>query len=121
MVHSTVHSTIKTVNNSIFYANFNKRGEKMLTSKERAELRGEASKLDAIIQIGKDGINDALIFTTNQAINNRELIKVKVLENANAETKDMAETLAEKTSSQVVQVIGNKFVLYKENKDKKKK
>ena len=68
-----------------------------MTSKERAEWRKQAMKLDSIIQVGKDGITPALIHTVCQAINNRELIKITVLENSCEDVRDIANEIAEKT------------------------
>ena len=85
----------------------------MLTSKQRAELRAEAQKLDAIIQIGKDGISLETVQTADQALYARKIIKINVLDNSGLDVKDAAYELALKTKSDVVQVIGNKFVLYK--------
>ena len=85
----------------------------MLTSKQRAELRAQAQKIDAIIQIGKDGISLETVQTADQALYARKIIKFSVLDNSGLETKDAAYELASKTKSDVVQVIGNKFVLFK--------
>ncbi len=85
----------------------------MLTSKQRAELRAQAQKIDAIIQIGKDGISLETVQTADQALYARKIIKISVLDNSGLETKDAAYELASKTKSDVVQVIGNKFVLFK--------
>ena len=92
-----------------------------LTSKQRAQLRGLASTLDTIIHIGKDGISDNLIKQADDALEARELIKGKVLENSLLTAREAAEALQIPTRSEVVQVIGTKFVLYRpsHNKDKK--
>lgn len=87
----------------------------MLTSKQRAFLRGIASTEDTIFQIGKGGISDALIKQVNDAIKAREIVKIKVLDNSGYTAKQAAEELALKTETEVVQVIGNKLVLYKRN------
>ena len=94
-----------------------------LTSKQRAQLRGMANGLDTIVQIGKDGIGDNLVQQANEALEARELIKGKVLENSLLSSREAAEALASATRSQVVQVIGTKFVLYRptHKKDKKDK
>lgn len=84
-----------------------------MTSKERAYLRGLASKIPSLYQIGKDGIGENMVELIENALLARELIKVHVLENSLMGIREAAEELAEKTGSQVVQVIGNKFVLYK--------
>lgn len=87
----------------------------MLTSKQRAKLRGIASTYDTIFQVGKAGINENLIIQTNDALRVRELIKMRVLDNCEYSAREAAEYLAEKTNSEVVQVIGSKFVLFKRN------
>ena len=91
-----------------------------LTSKQRAQLRGLANSIDTIIHIGKDGIGENLIKQANDALEARELIKGKVLENSMLTAREGAEELAQATRSQVVQVIGTKFVLYRETHSKEK-
>ena len=92
-----------------------------LTSKQRAQLRGLASALDTIIHIGKDGISDNLVKQADDALEARELIKGKVLENSMLTAREAAEELKMATRSEVVQVIGNKFVLYRMQRDKTKR
>ena len=94
-----------------------------LTSKQRAQLRGLANTIDTIIHVGKDGIGENLIKQADDALEARELIKGKVLENSLLSSREAAEALASATRSQVVQVIGTKFVLYRptHKKDKKDK
>lgn len=87
----------------------------MLTSKQRAYLRGIANTIDTIFQIGKGGVPETLVAQVNDALRAREIIKVKVLENSIYSAKEAANEIAEKTGADVVQVIGNKFVLYKRN------
>ena len=84
-----------------------------LTSKQRAQLRGLANTMDTILHIGKDGIGENLVKQADDALEARELIKGKVLEN-NIEYDAClaAQELAKATRSEVVQVIGTKFVLY---------
>ena len=91
-----------------------------LTSKQRAQLRGLANSIDTIIHIGKDGVGENLIKQADDALEARELIKGKVLENSLLSTREGAEELARATRSQVVQVIGTKFVLYRETHSKEK-
>ena len=91
-----------------------------LTSKQRAQLRGLANNIDTILHIGKDGIGDNLIRQADDALEARELIKGKVLENSMLSAREGAEELACATRSQVVQVIGTKFVLYRETHSKEK-
>ena len=85
----------------------------MLTSKQRAALRGAANTIDTIFQVGKDGIGEALIKQADDALKARELIKMRVLETSGLSAREAAEELAAATSSNVVQVIGTKFVLFK--------
>ena len=91
-----------------------------LTSKQRAQLRGLANDMDTILHIGKDGIGQALIKQADDALEARELIKGKVLENSMLSAREGAEELARATRSEVVQVIGTKFVLYRETHSKEK-
>ena len=93
----------------------------MITPKERAELRTQAQKLDAIIQVGKDGITPEVVNTVDQALFARELIKLSVLESCSVETKEVAQILSERCRADVVQVIGRKVVLYKKNTNQKRK
>ena len=92
-----------------------------LTSKQRAQLRGLANSIDTIVHVGKDGLGDNLIKQADDALEARELIKGKVLENSMLTAREAADALARATRSEVVQVIGTKFVLYRQshNKDKK--
>ena len=95
-----------------------------LTSKQRAQLRGLANSIDTIVHIGKDGIGENLVKQADDALEARELIKGRVLENnLEYDARLAAEELAKATRSEVVQVIGTKFVLYRQshNKDKKDK
>lgn len=87
----------------------------MLTSKQRATLRGIASTYDTIFQVGKGGIGEQLVQQVNDALRKRELIKLRVLDNSMLSAREAAEELAEKTESEVVQVIGSRFVLFKRN------
>lgn len=87
----------------------------MLTSKQRAALKSIASTEDTILQFGKNGIVDTLVIQVSDALKAREIIKMKVLEGAMLSPAEAAAELAEKTKSEVVQVIGNKIVLFKRN------
>ena len=91
-----------------------------LTSKQRAQLRGLANGIDTILIIGKDGIGDNLTKQAGDALEARELIKCKVLENSMLTSREAAEELAKATRSEVVQVIGTKFVLYRPSHKKDK-
>ena len=92
-----------------------------LTSKQRAQLRGLANGIDTIVHVGKDGIGDNLIAQADDALEARELIKGRVLENTLLSAREAAEALAKATRSEVVQVIGTKFVLYRPSHKKDKK
>ena len=91
----------------------------MLTSKQRAQLRGLANGMQAIFQVGKGGIGDALIKQVDDALEARELIKITVLENAQTTSRAVADEIAVKVKADVVQVIGSKFILYHESKEHK--
>lgn len=93
-----------------------------MTSKRRAELRGQANSLEPLFQVGKGGVSDALIAQTVDALKAHELIKLKVLlESAPDTPRNIAEDIAAKTGSQVVQVIGGAMIFYKENPELRQK
>ncbi len=92
-----------------------------MTSKQRAYLKSLAMVMDPILQIGKSGMTPEVTEAVAEALEARELIKINVLQNCMDDPKELARVLAERTRSQVVQVIGKKIVLYKEGKDEKKK
>ncbi len=87
----------------------------MLNSKQRALLRGIASNYETIFQIGKGGISETLISQVDDALRKRELIKLRVLDNSMYTAREAAEEIASKTGSEVVQVIGSRFVIFKRN------
>ena len=87
----------------------------MITTKQRAQLRALANPLEVILQVGKSGIIDTLVKQVDDALTARELIKIKVLENAPVNAREAAQELAEKTGADVVQVIGMKISLYRRN------
>ena len=92
-----------------------------MTSKQRAYLRGLANTLDPIVHAGKGGISDAMIKQADDALEARELNKGRVLDNnIEYDARTAAEELAAATRSEVVQVIGSKFVLYRETHSKPK-
>ncbi len=92
-----------------------------MTSKQRAYLKSLASKEDTILQIGKEALTPENTAAMEQALEARELIKVGILQNCLEDTRSIALTAAERTRSQLVQVIGRKFVLYREGRGDKKK
>lgn len=92
----------------------------MITTKQRAYLRGLANTLDPIFQIGKGGLNESMIHSLDQALEAREIIKINVLNNCMEEPRDLSNALVEALKAQPVQVIGKKIVLYRESKENKK-
>lgn len=85
----------------------------MITSSQRAKLRSLAQKINPIFQIGKNGIGDNQVKDICLALELHELIKISVLRNAEADTKDMLDEICQKTGAEPVTVIGNKIVIYK--------
>ena len=92
-----------------------------MTSKQRAYLKSLAMTMDPIFQIGKSSLTPENTKAIAEALEARELIKISVLQNCMDDPKELAQVVAERTKSQVVQVIGKKIVLYKEGKENKKK
>lgn len=92
-----------------------------LTSKQRAQLRGLANGIDTILIIGKEGIGDNLVKQANDALEAREIIKCRVLENSLLTAREACDELSRLTRSEQVQVIGSKFVLYRQHYDKSKR
>ena len=92
----------------------------IMTSKQRAYLKSLASVMEPIFQIGKSSLTPEYTEAIREAFNTRELIKITVLKNCLDDPKEVAQVLADRTGSQVVQVIGRKIVLYKPDKDKPK-
>ena len=91
-----------------------------MTSKQRAYLKGLASTLNPIFQVGKSSVTPEITQAIGEAFNNNELIKIAVLKNCMDDPREIAEMIAERTHSQVVHVIGKKIILYKPDKDKPK-
>ncbi len=89
----------------------------MLTSKQRAQLRGMASSYDTIVTIGKGGITPSVVESVNEALRARELIKCRVLENSLLTAREACGELCRLCLAEPVQVIGTRFVIYKENHD----
>ncbi len=92
----------------------------MLNSKQRAYLRGLSHSLDTIFQIGKGGITEEICLQIANALEARELIKARVLENSGYRAQDAAQEIAEAIGCDVVSCVGSKFVLYKESEKKKR-
>lgn len=91
----------------------------MLTGKQKRFLRSKAHHLKAIFQVGKDGVSENMIEQLNDVLEKRELIKVHVLQNCLEDKETVAEQLADGTNAEIVQIIGNQIVLYKESKEHK--
>lgn len=90
----------------------------MLNSRQRAQLRGMANAYDTILQVGKSGISPQTIKQVDDALEARELIKLRRLETAPETTRETADYIASKVGADVVQVIGSKFILYRPSKNK---
>lgn len=92
-----------------------------MTTKQRAYLKSLAMKMDPVFQIGKSSVTPELTAAIAEALEARELIKISVLKNCMDDGRSIAEVLAERTHSEVVQVIGKKIVLYKQAKDESRR
>ncbi|WP_391116128.1 ribosome assembly RNA-binding protein YhbY [Psychrobacillus sp. L3] len=92
----------------------------MLTGKQKRFLRSQAHHLQPIFQVGKGGVNDAMIKQIGEALEVRELIKISILQNCEDEKHEVAETLAKGTNAELVQLIGLTVVLYKPSKNNKR-
>lgn len=93
----------------------------MLTSKQRAYLRGLANDLPAVVHVGKEGGGESLVQSFRDYLSKRELVKATVLKNCELTPREAAEWSAEQLEAEVVQVIGRRFVLYLPNEELKKK
>ncbi|GAA6828258.1 ribosome assembly RNA-binding protein YhbY [Staphylococcus sp. 18_1_E_LY] len=91
----------------------------MLTGKQKRFLRSKAHNVDPTFQIGKAGVNDNMVDQLVDILENRELIKIHVLQNNFEDKNDLAQEVSQKTNSEIVQVIGSMIVLYKESQDNK--
>ncbi|MFC4558883.1 ribosome assembly RNA-binding protein YhbY [Virgibacillus kekensis] len=91
----------------------------MLTGKQKRYLRSEAHHLKPIFQVGKTGVNENMIEQINEALEKRELIKVSILQNCLEDKNTVAEQLSNGTGAEIVQIIGNNIVLYKESEENK--
>ncbi len=87
-----------------------------MTSKQRAYLKGLAMNINPIFQVGKSSLTPEFVAAISEAFNTKELIKIAVLKNCIDDPNEIAQVVAERTHSQVVQVIGKKIVLYKPDK-----
>lgn len=91
----------------------------MLNSRQRAQLRGMANDMETIFQVGKSGISENTIKQVVDALEARELIKLRILESCPTSVRETADEIAQKSGADVVQVIGTRFILYKESKNNK--
>lgn len=91
----------------------------MLTGKQKRLLRSKANRLKPIFQVGKVGVNENMVEQISEALEKRELVKVSILQNCMEEKDTVAEELAEGTDAEIVQIIGNNIVLYKESEENK--
>jgi RNA-binding protein len=89
----------------------------VLTGKQRRHLRGLGHELKAIVQIGKNGIDDGVVAAVEQALVDHELVKIKLGEAAGLDRHDAAEAIAGRTRSEVAQVLGNTLLLYRADPD----
>lgn len=103
---------------NLIIINHKQKGKNMLNSKQRAYLMSQASHITPIFQIGKASLTPEMVTALDLALEKRELIKISVLKNCLDDPKEIAETIAGRTRSQVVQVIGKKIVLFRVSKKK---
>ena len=91
----------------------------MLTGKQKRLLRSKAHHLNPIFQVGKGGVNENMIKQISEALEVRELIKISVLQNCEEDRDDVAKTISKGAGAELVQIIGNTIVLYKESIENK--
>ena len=92
----------------------------MLTGKQKRFLRSEAHHVDPIFQVGKGGVNEAMIVKISEALEKRELVKISILQNNEDDKNEVAEKLAKGTKAELVQLIGHTVVLYKQSVNNKR-
>lgn len=92
----------------------------MLTGKQKRFLRSEAHHIDPIFQVGKGGVNEAMIVQITEALEKRELVKISILSNNEDDKNEVAEKLAKGTKAELVQLIGHTVVLYKKSVNNKR-
>lgn len=92
----------------------------MLTGKQRSYLKGLAHNLDPLFQIGKAGLTENFVKQMEEALETKELIKIKILQNCDLDPTETANEIVEELNAEFVQSIGSKFVVYKESKKNKK-
>ncbi len=91
----------------------------MLTGKQRSYLKSLANSIEPIFQIGKNGVSENVIKQFDEALEARELVKAVLLKNSTEDIRDVCEYIAERTRAEIVQIIGNKFILYRESEKHK--
>ena len=91
----------------------------MLTGKQRSHLKSLAHNLDALFQLGKNGLSDNFIKQVDEALENRELVKINILNNSDMETEELSRALVEALGAEFVQNIGNKVIIYRESEENK--
>ncbi|GIN38576.1 MULTISPECIES: ribosome assembly RNA-binding protein YhbY [Heyndrickxia] len=91
----------------------------MLTGKQKRFLRSKAHHLNPIFQVGKGGVNDNMVKQISEALEARELIKISILQNCEEDKDSVANLLVNGTKAELVQIIGNIIVLYKESRENK--
>jgi RNA-binding protein len=91
----------------------------MLTGKQKRFLRAKANRLNPIFQVGKGGVNENMTRQIEEALEARELIKVSILQNCEEDRNSVGEQLSTETGAELVQIIGNMIVLYKESEENK--
>lgn len=92
----------------------------MLTGKQKRYLRSKAMTMEALYQIGKDGLGDNFIKQIDDALEARELIKIKILKNSAEEVHDAGQNIGDELGAELVQTIGRCIVLYRKSKNKPK-
>ena len=90
----------------------------MLNNKEKKYLRSLGMNIEPIVQIGKNGVNESALFSLNEALEARELVKVKVLKNCFDEIDEVAESIEAQSDCEIIQIIGRNILLYRQNKKK---
>jgi len=91
----------------------------MLSGKDKRYLRSMAMTMDAVVQVGKGGVNESVLFSLNEALDARELVKIKVLKNCFDEMNEVAAALEAQADCEIVQVIGRNIIVYRKNPNKK--
>jgi len=91
-----------------------------LSGKQKRHLRGLGHNLNAVVQLGKDGVSESVVAAVAQALEDHELVKIKIGQNALVERHDVGDLLAERTGSEVAQVLGNTVLLYRRHPEEPK-